>query len=245
MTDWKFFKKTYQSVIFFKGSVKGLKVGSPVVFRGVQIGSVEKIILDYNLDTLEVDIPVIIQLDPASFTFKGKIDETREARRERTEKMIEKGLRAQLATESLVTGQLMVSLDFFPDTPVHLTHIDMGMPEIPAIPTQFEKLAETLQKVPIEEIFEKLLAAVEGVEKVINSPDVKDSLANFKLATENLNKVLLKADSLVGHTGELVVNVDDQVQFRTACRPPWAMPANCCRMRTARSNPSPAGPRRP
>jgi paraquat-inducible protein B len=208
----KFFKKTYESVIFFKGSVKGLKVGSPVDFRGVQIGSVAKIILKYNLDTQEVNIPVIVEIDPEAFNFEGKLDASREKRKERTQKLIEKGLRAQLTMESMVTGQLMVSLDFFPDTPVQLTGVDMGMPEIPTIPTQFEKLAETLEKVPIEEIFKKLLSAVKGVETVVNSPEVKDSIVNLKSATENLNRLVLKADGLVGRADKLVINVDNQVQ---------------------------------
>jgi paraquat-inducible protein B len=63
----KFFRKTFKAVCFFEGSVGGLNVGAPVVFRGVKIGSVSDIVLRYNAKELTVKIPVYIEVEPQRF----------------------------------------------------------------------------------------------------------------------------------------------------------------------------------
>ena len=206
----KFFQKTYPFVLFFDGSVKGLKTGSPVVFRGVEVGSVEKILISANPQTLDVQIPVLISVVPESF-------ETLEKGIERNpnkyiSKLIDKGLRAQLSLESLVTGQLMIELDFHPDKPARLISLDIGYPEIPTISTAFDDLAKTLKKVPIEEIFEKLQSAIEGVEKVLSAPELMEIIRSLNLAMQNVNKLINKGEKLLNDTDNLVLNVDRQVE---------------------------------
>ena len=68
----KFLQKTYPFVLVFDGSVKGLKAGSSVVFRGVEVGSVEKIVIRPNPQTLDVQIPVIINIDPENVEISEK-----------------------------------------------------------------------------------------------------------------------------------------------------------------------------
>ena len=63
----KFFQKTEKYVMYFDGSVKGLNVGAPVLFQGVQIGSVTSIILQADLGTMKIQIPVIIEIEPDRF----------------------------------------------------------------------------------------------------------------------------------------------------------------------------------
>ena len=63
----KFFQKTVKCVMYFDGSVKGLSVGSPVLFQGVQIGSVVSIILEVDPAKLQPLIPVIIEYEPEKF----------------------------------------------------------------------------------------------------------------------------------------------------------------------------------
>jgi paraquat-inducible protein B len=197
----KVFKRTNKYVLFFEGSVKGLNAGSQVAFRGVTIGSVESVVLHADPETLNIQIPVIIEVEP------DRIHVTRGVRgpqQKNIPKLIDLGLRAQLTMESMVTGQLMIDLDFHPEEPAMLVGTDLKYPEIPTIPSTFEQVTETIQKLPIEEIFQKLLAAVDGIDKVLNSPDLKDTIASLKVTVQNADKMINNADKLVR-------NVDGQV----------------------------------
>ena len=196
----KFFKRTQKFVLFFEGSVKGLSVGSPVTFRGVEIGSVESVTLRADREALSVQIPVVVEVEPDRVQLTGgKPDPQRNIQR-----LIDAGLRAQLTVESMVTGQLMIALDLHPDKPARLAGSDLEYPEIPTIPSTFEQVTETIQKLPIEEIFQKLLAAVDGIDKVLNSPDLKDTVASLKVTVQNTEKLIMSAN-------KLVKNVDGQV----------------------------------
>ena len=188
----KVFTKTITFVLFFDRSVKGLNEGAPVDFRGVQIGSVESVAIRADTEKLKVDIPVVIEVEPERFQTVGKPLPDNPS--ERAKILIERGLRASLAVESLVTGQLMVEMDFLPDTPVRLTGIDIGYPELPTLPSQLDKLRETLSKIPVEEIVEKLLSSLGHLDEILGAPEVMDTLRNLKAATENANQMIIHLD---------------------------------------------------
>jgi paraquat-inducible protein B len=193
----KFMKDTMKNVLYFEGSVKGLSVGAPVMFRGVRIGSVTDILLRYNPDDLTVYIPVIIENERGRFTsITGK-------RREGADTLlIEKGLKAQLQLQSIVTGQLMVDLDFYPDEPVNFVGKgDIEYDEIPTIPSGLQKLTKTLEQLPLDQLFHKIVKAVEGIEQLVNSPEVSGSFVSLKKALDSADKLLIhvnkKVDPLV------------------------------------------------
>jgi paraquat-inducible protein B len=130
----KFLQETFKFVMYFEGSVKNLNVGSPVVFRGVKIGTVTDILLRYDPEDMSIKIPVIIEIEPDRVEVIGGIP--REPDPELTiSELVERGLRAMLQMQSFVTGQLMVELDFHPDKPIKLVGGDTGYPEIPTIPS--------------------------------------------------------------------------------------------------------------
>jgi paraquat-inducible protein B len=183
----KFFVKKPKFVMFFPGSVNGLEIGSPVQFRGVKIGQVTKISATLDKD-LSVVIPVYIEYDPGSL---GAPEELKRESRGRPypfiNKLITKGLRAQLRMKSLITGQLYVALDFYPDKPIRLVGLDKRYPEIPTIPSTSDVLMSTLEKIPLTEITDKLLKVVEGADKVVNSPEIKESLKSMNSALKELS----------------------------------------------------------
>ena len=112
----KFFQKTVKCVMYFDESVKGLSVGAPVLFQGVQIGSVTSIVLQVDPGKMQTQIPVIIEYEPEKFQVAASREMLRDPRKN-IPKLIEKGLRAQLGMQSFITGQLVIELDFYPDTP--------------------------------------------------------------------------------------------------------------------------------
>ncbi len=215
----KFFKKTNTFVLYFEGSVSGLYVGAPVVFRGVKIGSVKSITLHADLKTLKAKIPVIIE------TQQGKI-QVSEGPREpyrNLSRFIEKGLRAQLTTESLVTGNLMIELDFYPDKPVRVVKNITEYPVIPTIPSTFEQITKKLKTLPIEEIFTKLTSAIDGINKIVNSPEIKeifntiqlavaDARRLFQNADKQIDPLLTNAQGVLGDARKLLKDVNRQIK---------------------------------
>lgn len=139
----KLFQTTSRYVLFFDGSISGLSVGSPVLFRGVPVGRVVEIRLTGDLDNLVFQTPVFIELnkkDEGRFSVSdGDI-----SKKEYLDRLVSHGLRATLATQSLLTGQLMIEMDFYPRSqipyPIREVKEYDDVPEIPTIPSQFDNI---------------------------------------------------------------------------------------------------------
>ena len=218
----KFLVKKQPYVMYFEGSVRGLNIGAPLVFRGVKIGSVTDIRLLANTDDLSFTIPVFVESEQRHFTLTGNetLDLTPRAQ---LELLVKRGMRAQLIKQSMVTGQLIVELDFHPDKPAKLVAGDDEYLEIPTITSGMDDLVKQIEKAPIQDILNKVLSAVDGIEKAINSKEVKESLRSLEQTVKNLNKLVLNIDSrieplvstveeTVKDYGKLARNVDRHVK---------------------------------
>ena len=199
----KFFTKTREYVMYFDGSLRGLSIGSPVAFKGVKIGSVTHIkIRIEGKEVTNIRTPVFIEIESDRIAKTSADPELQEfIEKDRTYKvmdiLVKRGLRAQLVSQSLVTGQLVVAFDFHPDTPINLVGGDPKYKEIPTIPSTMEELTETIKELPLEELVDQLLKVVKDIDTVVNSPEIKGSISS-------LHETLKSAS-------ELVQNVDRQV----------------------------------
>jgi paraquat-inducible protein B len=135
------FAKRNTFIAYFPGSVKGLRVGAPVDFRGVNIGQVTDIRVAFNPNDITARIPVVLQLDPSRIDVAGM--QRVRSDQEQVKGLIKAGFRAQLQSQSLLTGLLFINLDFEPDTPVRLVGGKQPYPEIPTIPSGLEQLQAT------------------------------------------------------------------------------------------------------
>ncbi len=183
----RFFTKVHKNVIFFEGSVAGLQIGAPVVFRGVRIGRVTDIVLKVNERDLTAFIPVYIEIDHQKI---GPMKWYHRYDQRFLQTLIEKGLRAQLQLQSFVTGQLMVNLDFYPSTPIRLVGLEKRYPEIPTIPSSLEQLTKRLEELPLKEIADRLNETLAGINRLVNSRDLQASIGS-------LNHLLRDSDVLV------------------------------------------------
>jgi paraquat-inducible protein B len=218
----KFFKKTVTCVMFFDEPVKGLSVGAQVLFQGVQIGSVTQITLQVDPVKVQTHIPVIIEYEPEKFQVAGPGQETVRDPQKNIAKLIEKGLRAQLAMQSLITGQLVIQLDFYPGTPVTLQGLDKNYIEIPTIPSTGERLAQALGELDLKAIEKHLLSTLSAVDRFVNSPDLTASIRALKDTLQDAGKLLAKVDrqvdpvsddvkKTVKEFGKLAANIDARV----------------------------------
>ena len=203
----RLFRKTYEFVLFFQGSVNGLNVGAPVKYKGVEIGSVADILL--QLEKVEPGrIPVIIELDAKKLAgrgFRGNLlvdpDELQRA--------IDQGLRGQLQMESFLTGVLYVAVDLYPDTPAHFV-LPRGSKyqEIPTVPTELEQVQDELRKaftklakIDFDAAIVAMTHAFEGMDRLTNSPALNNSL-------RSLEQTMPKVDEAVVNIRRLAANLD-------------------------------------
>jgi paraquat-inducible protein B len=183
------YKETYVKktrwLLHFEGSVGGLSVGAPVKFKGIKIGEVVDINLEFDHDAMAFRIPVVIEIEPERITWTGR--ETI-ARERGTEILVEKGLRAQLKQGNLLTGQLYIDVDMYPDAPPRKIVYIGKYPEIPTIHTPIEKITKGITK--IVDRLEKL-----PLEQIGN--DLRQILAHLNKSTEQLVKLMKNLDETV------------------------------------------------
>jgi phospholipid/cholesterol/gamma-HCH transport system substrate-binding protein len=197
--QWLTQKRTF--VAYFEGSVKGLNVGAPVEFQGVRVGAVTDIQLQFLTAANEFRIPVFIQIEPDKMTQVGR---QVELKGQLLKPLIERGLRAQLEMQSLVTGQLMVQLGFYPDTTVKLVG-DGKVPEIPTLPTALQQVTQNvtqalteIRQLPIPQLIGQLVHSVEGVNTLIHSPEVTALLGSLNATARATERSITRLDEDIG-----------------------------------------------
>lgn len=193
-------KKRY--LLFFDGSVRGLSIGAPVLLRGIEIGKVLDVQLDFDIENFTFEIPVLIEIEPERVNIKGNADEVDYD--QSIEQLVAAGLRGQLQTGSLVTGQLYVELGFHPHAPPATVTERGGFKVVPTVPASLEAVAakvndllDTLGGLPLKEIAHNVLGTVEGTNRLVNSNEVSGSLAELQRLLAQTNGTLDKIDRQV------------------------------------------------
>jgi paraquat-inducible protein B len=190
------FKRTNTFVLYFDGSVKGLAIGAPVMFRGVSIGTVKDISLIYDAKAGTIMLPVIVDIEQGRIKGAPSFGEW-----DGDKKMIALGLRGKLEVQSFLTGQLMISFDFYPDKPAQLRGILKEYPELPTLPISPD-IFELMNEVPIKEISKNLASTAKGIDRLVNSSELqgsfdvlqstlqetKQAMHSFSLLTEYLEQ---------------------------------------------------------
>jgi paraquat-inducible protein B len=199
-------EKTYATkryyLLHFTTSVRGLSLGAPVEFRGIPIGHVVDLKLEFDPKKMTFDIPVIIVIEPGRIYIKGMGNGTGEgqtATREGEkimEHLVEKGMRAQLRSGSIVTGQQYVALDLFPGAPPAKISREGAYPSIPTMPTQIEEIGSKLgqivtrlDKVPIDQIGNDLRDTMQGAKRITNSPELLETVKSLNAAVKELQSL--------------------------------------------------------
>lgn len=195
LTGGSWFGERRQHVMYFEGAAQGLQVGAPVVFLGVKVGTVTQIQLGLDPQSHRFLVPVTIELEPQVVRTRG--GEPIDLRdRATVRQLVERGLRARLRMQSLLTGQLYVDLDFHPDKPAIFAALDPEQSEIPTIRTAVQELATKLEGFPMD----KFLADVAAISDAVNQ------LMSAK-ATQQLPKRL---DATLRHLESLAARFDAQ-----------------------------------
>ena len=200
-----YFREKTQYVLYFDGSVKGLEIGSPVLFRGVQVGAVTDIVIRAYVGELKSQIPVFIEVYPDRFQVVGG-DRKNINQAKRVPKLIEMGLRAQLVTQSMITGRLDIQVSMHPDTPINLKNLDKGYTEIPTIPSTLAKLEKSLEKLDLKEIIASLTSVLQSADHILKNPDIDTSLHELKGVLQDARVLVKNVNSKVDPLAENLNN---------------------------------------
>jgi paraquat-inducible protein B len=218
----------------FTQSIRGLSIGAPVEFRGIVIGEVKSVSIFLNQAQDEFRFPVTIVLYPNRLlamlkagSGEYRVDE--EGRRARWDKIVAKGLRGQLRTGNLLTGQVYIAMDMFPDAPE--AHMDWTAtpPLIPTIPGGFEEFQATLtsiarkiEKMPIGEISADVRHTLQSLNRTLVSADQavkrldKDISPTAKATLEDARRTLTAAERTLA--GDAPLQQELRVSLRELTR---------------------------
>lgn len=184
-------------VMHFGGSIYGLQVGAPVVFRGVRLGTVTSINVVYDKRTDDFIIPVVADLDPAAI--RGLAVGTESEKRAILPGMVARGLKAQLSMQSLLTGQLYVDLDLRPKKPSLLlgnAGAD-GALEIPTTATTIQQLKNQLDGLDFRRLIDDVSAIAESARTIVAGPQLKKALDDLAAITAHVRRITQSLDSRV------------------------------------------------
>ncbi|RZL32799.1 MAG: MCE family protein [Rubrivivax sp.] len=185
-------------VMYFSGSVFGLQKGAPVVFRGVRIGDVTDFTVQYDAKSDSFAIPVTAELDAdAVLGLDGRQgnDDIGHA----LPTLIKRGLTAQLGTQSLLTGQLYVDLDFRTKPPGRLHGGYQGdATEIPTSATAFQALKNQLESVDLKKIVDDLSQIANSARQLIAAPELKQGLKDFAATATHARSLAAQLDRRAG-----------------------------------------------
>jgi paraquat-inducible protein B len=220
----QYFAKKGQAVLYFDtASMSGLDIGSPITFRGVKIGSVTDILINYDIDAQKLTIPVYVEIELDRIHIIRGTQDSRNIH-----ELIDRGLRAQLVIQSMVTGQASIDLAFHPDQPAVFVGEEKRYVELPTIPSSIDllkaNLANVLQriaKLPLDEIGARTLATIDSTNALMQglsqeiggvatsvrgvgdqaTATLKDAQARLQLEEgepmNNLNNTIVDAQKLV------------------------------------------------
>lgn len=204
----RYAKKEYW-VLNFDGSVRGLSPGAPVEFKGIKIGRVVDVNLQFDVDRLTYSIPVLIEIEPERIVTNGALPSDSD-RRKFMDALVAKGLRAQLKTGNLLTGQMFVDLGIQPKEPTRHIVWNGKYPELPTVQAPLEKISaaltqtlDKLNKLPLEEIGSEVRVAVQSLNETLKQTRLLVQKLDAKLEPE-ARATLVQAQKTLGSVENLL-----------------------------------------
>lgn len=184
------FSQPSDYVVYFTGALSGLDVGADVTYRGVKVGTVREIRLSYDRELKDVVIPVVLRINPDAGREGQRFDRV-------VERLVERGLRAQLQTQSLLTGKAIVALDLFPGQAGYVREPhDLELPTIPSVPSRVDQAADvlrdlldTLRELPLGEMIVSASNTLKALERLSTSPELQDGLLSLGQTLHNLENL--------------------------------------------------------
>ena len=227
------YTKKIKFIMFFDSSIRGLNLGAPVEFKGIKVGTVLDVRLEFDSGSTSFRIPVLIEIEPQRIIERGnqEMDQSHQA----LQRLVKRGLRARLQTGSLLTSQLFIELDMHPGSPINLSGSDTPYPELPTLPTSnfgaitqsAEDLLAKLNAVDIKEVTSVLIdtiktanktmhnadKAIESANTLIGTAGIPEAIENIRITLKNFKNITQKVDesNLIASATKTFSSVDKTI----------------------------------
>lgn len=187
------FSQKERVVMYFEGSVQGLQVGAPIKLKGVILGEITDIQINFDSNTQDNgnknnSAKNIVTAVTGDLALKRISRKGNEVSLEFFEEAIANGLRAQLNFQSFLTGLLYVELDFFPETPATLYGFKKNYLELPTVATGFEELTKNLQEINLKGLVKNLDQLTLRLNNIVKSGVIEETLGSVKLAADSFTE---------------------------------------------------------
>ena len=197
LTGGGWFGEKREHMLYFDGAPQGLQVGAPVMFLGVKVGTVKQIQLGLDAHDNRFVVPVTIEVLPNVVRARG--GEPVDLRdRAVVRGLVERGLRARLRLQSLLTGQLYVDLDFQPDKPARFVALDPDVSEIPTVRTAVQELQARLETFPMEKFLTDVTAISGAVKTLMSAPGTQELPQRLQTTLKHLESLTARLDAQGG-----------------------------------------------
>jgi paraquat-inducible protein B len=204
---------TVPIVLYFDDTVRGLSIDAPVEYRGIRIGTVKSISFEGDDIENEIRIPVLVELEPDRIpgntrkTTYSSDEERIQAIARLLDNLVQKGLRAKLQRGSLITGQIFVELDMYPDEPPTKLAFEKGYMVLPTVPNtvnlltrRIDRILAKLEEVPVADISEHLKNTLAGTDALVNDEN------SLPASIDKMNRGLEQLDHLLTNMNKGPIN---------------------------------------
>lgn len=190
------YARKVQFVMYFTGTVRGLNPGAPLEFRGIRIGQVLDIRMEFDANTTSFRIPVLVEIEPDRIIHRDS--ENALSPEQTLTTLVDKGLRGRLQTGSLLTGQLFIEFNMYPDAELNLVADEsMPYPELPTIPGAFEAISQSIADVvdkidtiDIEALGDNIENIFSAADKLVNKKVDEKAATDLEASIKGLRDVL-------------------------------------------------------
>jgi paraquat-inducible protein B len=234
----RLFRNKNTAIVYFDGSLQGLNLGAPVAYRGITIGDVKEIQIDVDAATYQITVPVLISLNPDKVINVAGKDSKENNPDINTflKTMCDRGLRATLKTQSLLTGKLYIDLSIHENSVAIYHDKDGKYLEIPAVKSELQQMTQAMQSLNFMELAAKFSSTMDSLEKMstslqqaLASETSKETLGVFFASLDRLHSILATVDDDLGplmgkidttlsqvsllsnQTNQMIINLDDQI----------------------------------
>jgi len=201
-------------VAFFDGSIRGLEVNAPVELKGIKVGRVADIRLEFDATDTSFHIPVLIELEPERIVSRHP-SATATDPHAVVKTLVERGLRAQLKTGSLLTGQLFVDLTMEPDSALHLLDYESDYPQLPTVAGNMAQMTASVKSIlnkiegiDLQAMSKHVVAILEGTNSLVHAPELRQSIAQVHDTLALFHTMLQHLDPKMN---DLTTNIDQTI----------------------------------
>jgi paraquat-inducible protein B len=194
------FERRVKCLAYFPGSVAGLSPGANVTFQGLRVGEVTDVELQYDPKSDTIQVPVHFEVQPERIAGIKLVEGRGPVANARM--LVQRGMRAQLESANLITGQMQVALAFVPDAPPAELQIQGDTLIVPTVAGGFagitnavNQLLAKLNQMPFDQIGKDISSTLQGVNGLVNGPQLAQSLTALQGTLASAEQLVKQLDN--------------------------------------------------